>query len=94
MLPKLDPARFIWFRAGGDLELHLMLMDEAPADKPHFCLVVDGDLDGLRRRLEEAGVETSDPHRARRPAALHLPRPVREPGRARVHRAVTARPAA
>ena len=37
-----------------------MLMDEAPADKPHFCLVVD-DLDGLRRRLEEAGVETRDP---------------------------------
>ena len=48
MLPKLDPAGFIWFRVGGDLELHLMLMDEAPADKPHFCLVVD-DLDGLRR---------------------------------------------
>jgi glyoxalase/bleomycin resistance protein/dioxygenase superfamily protein len=36
-------------------------MDEAPAAKPHFCLVVDGDLDGLRRKLEEAGVQTNDP---------------------------------
>ena len=61
VLPKLDPSRFIWYRAGGDLELHLMLLDEPPADKPHFCLVVD-DLAGLRRRLEEAGVETRDPH--------------------------------
>jgi catechol 2,3-dioxygenase-like lactoylglutathione lyase family enzyme len=61
VLPKLDPARFIWFRAGGDLELHLMLMDEAPADKPHFCLAVDGDLNAVRRRLEDAGVETNDP---------------------------------
>ena len=25
MLPKLDPAGFVWFRVGGDLELHLML---------------------------------------------------------------------
>jgi extradiol dioxygenase family protein len=58
--PKLDPERFVWFRAGGDLELHLMLVDEQPADRPHFCLVVD-DLDGLRRRLEQAGVETRDP---------------------------------
>jgi catechol 2,3-dioxygenase-like lactoylglutathione lyase family enzyme len=61
VLPKLDPARFIWYRAGGDLELHLMLMDETPADRPHFCLVVDGDLGELRRRIEAAGVETNDP---------------------------------
>ena len=61
VLPKLDPSRFIWFQVGGDLELHVMLMDEAPADKPHFCLVVDGDLAGLRQRLEAAGVETNDP---------------------------------
>ena len=60
VLPKLDPDGFIWYRAGGDLELHLMLMDEPPADRPHFCLVVD-DLDGLRARLDRAGVETHDP---------------------------------
>jgi catechol 2,3-dioxygenase-like lactoylglutathione lyase family enzyme len=59
VLPKLDPAGFIWYRTGGDLELHLMLVDEEPADRPHFCLVVD-DLDGLRARLEEAGVETRE----------------------------------
>jgi catechol 2,3-dioxygenase-like lactoylglutathione lyase family enzyme len=56
--PKLDPERLIWYRVGGELELHLMLSDEQPPDKPHLCLVVDGDLDGLRRRLEVAGVET------------------------------------
>jgi catechol 2,3-dioxygenase-like lactoylglutathione lyase family enzyme len=59
VLPKLDPARFIWFRVGGDLELHLMLLDEAPPEQPHFCLVTD-DLEGLRARLEAAGVETRD----------------------------------
>jgi catechol 2,3-dioxygenase-like lactoylglutathione lyase family enzyme len=59
VLPKLDPAGFVWFRAGGDLELHLMLSDEAPPRQPHFCLAVD-DLDGLRARLEAAGVATRD----------------------------------
>ena len=29
VLPKLDPARFIWYGAGGDCELHLQLTDEA-----------------------------------------------------------------
>ncbi len=60
MLPKLDPSRFVWYRVGGDLELHLMLVDEPPPEQPHFCLAVDGDLGALRRRLEEAGVETRD----------------------------------
>jgi catechol 2,3-dioxygenase-like lactoylglutathione lyase family enzyme len=60
VLPNLDPARFIWFRAGGDLQLHLMLVDEPPPRQPHFCLVVD-DLAGLRARIEAAGVETRDP---------------------------------
>jgi catechol 2,3-dioxygenase-like lactoylglutathione lyase family enzyme len=58
--PTLDPSRFVWFRAGGDLELHLMLQDERPPEKPHFCLAVEGDLDGLRARLEGAGVPTRD----------------------------------
>jgi catechol 2,3-dioxygenase-like lactoylglutathione lyase family enzyme len=57
VLPKLDPAGFVWYRAGGDLELHLMLVDEPASLKPHFCLAVD-DLDGLRARIEAAGVET------------------------------------
>src|SRR5437867_12569567 len=60
VLPKLDPARFIWFRAGGDCELHLMLLDEPPPDRPHYCLVADGDLGELRGRLDAAGVETHD----------------------------------
>jgi catechol 2,3-dioxygenase-like lactoylglutathione lyase family enzyme len=59
VLPKLDPAGFIWFRAGGDLELRLMLVDETPPRQPHFCLVVD-ELDELRRRLDAAGVATRD----------------------------------
>jgi catechol 2,3-dioxygenase-like lactoylglutathione lyase family enzyme len=60
VLPKLDPARFIWFRVGGDRELHLMLLDQPQPDRPHFCLVTEGDLDELRTRLESAGVETHD----------------------------------
>jgi catechol 2,3-dioxygenase-like lactoylglutathione lyase family enzyme len=60
VLPKLDPAKFIWYRVGGDCELHLMLLDERPPVQPHFCLAVDGGLDDLRGRLEAAGVETRD----------------------------------
>lgn len=60
VLPKLDPARFIWYRVGGDCELHLMLVDEPPPERPHFCLAVDGDLHQLRTRLETAGSPTRD----------------------------------
>ena len=59
VLPKLDPALFIWFRAGGNCELHLMLVDERPPERAHFCLATD-DLEALRARLEAAGVETRD----------------------------------
>ena len=59
--PKLDASELVWFRVGGDLELHLMMVDEQPPDRPHLCLVVDGDLDALRSRLEAAGVETRTP---------------------------------
>jgi catechol 2,3-dioxygenase-like lactoylglutathione lyase family enzyme len=59
VLPDLDPAGFIWFRAGGDAEVHLMLVDELPPERPHFCLVAD-DLGELRTRLEAAGVSTHD----------------------------------
>jgi catechol 2,3-dioxygenase-like lactoylglutathione lyase family enzyme len=58
--PKLDPNRLIWFRAGGDLELHLYIEAEPPIDARHLCFVVDDDLDGLRAKLEAAGVETND----------------------------------
>jgi catechol 2,3-dioxygenase-like lactoylglutathione lyase family enzyme len=58
--PKLDPSRLIWFRVGEpDLELHVMLGEEAAAGRGHFCLEVE-DVDGMRRRLADAGVETSD----------------------------------
>ena len=57
--PKLNPEALIWFRAGGDLELHLMLVDEPPPQLPHFCLAVD-DLVALRARIEAAGVATRD----------------------------------
>jgi catechol 2,3-dioxygenase-like lactoylglutathione lyase family enzyme len=59
VLPALDPNGFIWFRTGGDTELHLMLVDEPPPDGPHFCLAVE-ELEALRSRLEAAGVETRD----------------------------------
>ncbi len=59
VLPKLDPASYIWFRVGGDVELHLMLAEEPAPRRPHFCLAVD-DLVELRGRLEDAGVETRD----------------------------------
>ena len=59
VLPSLDPSEFIWYRVGGDLELHLMLRDEQTRDQRHFCLVVD-ELEALRRRLEDEGLEVSD----------------------------------
>lgn len=59
VLAKLDPSRFIWFRLGGDLELHLMLDEEMPSERAHFCLV-SADLEGLRARIEAAGFETRD----------------------------------
>ena len=68
VLPALDPTGFVWFRAGGDLEVHLVLVDEQPRERAHFCLAVEDDLEGLRTRLEAAGVETRDatPLRGRR----------------------------
>ena len=60
VLPKLDPARFLWFRAGGDCELHLMLGDEPAPERGHFCLVVEDGLDELREQLEASGVATRD----------------------------------
>lgn len=58
--PKLDPDEFVWFRVGGDMELHVMLRGEPARDQRHFCLVTE-ELEAVRQRLEAAGVETSDP---------------------------------
>ncbi len=60
VLPKLDPAGFIWYRTGEGSELHLMLVDEPPPARPHLCLAVEHGLEALRARLESAGVETVD----------------------------------
>jgi catechol 2,3-dioxygenase-like lactoylglutathione lyase family enzyme len=59
--PKLDPAHLVWFRAGGDLELHLMRTGDEPPPSAHFCLAVDSGLDELRARIEAAGVATRTP---------------------------------
>ena len=69
--PPVDREKFIWFRAGEGLDLHLHVLDEAdpPPVRAHFCLLVDGDLDEVRARVEAGGVPTHDPQRWRgRPA--------------------------
>jgi catechol 2,3-dioxygenase-like lactoylglutathione lyase family enzyme len=58
--PTLDPSELVWFRAGGDCELHVFETDESPPQSQHFCLRVEHGLDGLRGRLEAAGVEVRD----------------------------------
>ena len=57
--PRLDPNALIWFRAGGDLELHLIKEGRRDLGPMHFCFVVD-DLDAVRGRLSSAGFETWD----------------------------------
>jgi catechol 2,3-dioxygenase-like lactoylglutathione lyase family enzyme len=58
--PKLDPSELVWFRAGGDCELHVFESDEAAPRSQHFCLRLRGGLDELRARLEAAGVDVQD----------------------------------
>jgi catechol 2,3-dioxygenase-like lactoylglutathione lyase family enzyme len=60
VLANLEPGRFIWFRLGGDVELHLLLLDTVGPQQGHFCLALAAGLDELRGRLESAGVETED----------------------------------
>ena len=43
-----------------DVHGDLMLVDDPPPERAHFCLVVEGGLDDLRARLEAAGIETRD----------------------------------
>lgn len=49
----------VWFAAGDGLELHFFRGDTDPAAARHFCLDVE-DLTEARRRLADAGHETSD----------------------------------
>ncbi len=51
----------IWFALGPETELHVFA-EEAFSDQSgrHFCLVV-GDLNGLKHKLVEAGIETWEP---------------------------------
>jgi hypothetical protein len=58
--PKLDPDQLVWFRAGGDLELHLFESDEPAPRSQHFCLRLDSGLAALRARLEAAQVDVED----------------------------------
>jgi catechol 2,3-dioxygenase-like lactoylglutathione lyase family enzyme len=62
-IPKPDTLRArggVWF-ALGSLEIHLSIEDEPRLNdaRRHFGLE-SPDVDGLRRRLEEAGVPTED----------------------------------
>ena len=59
--PKLDPDELIWFRVGGDLELHLMKTGDEPPPGAHLCLALERGLAELRARLEAAGHETRTP---------------------------------
>lgn len=58
--PKLDPAHLVWFRAGGDCEIHLYPSDDRPTMSQHFCLRIESGLDQLRAELEAAGVRVRD----------------------------------
>ena len=58
--PKLNPEELIWFRVGDDLELHLFDSNEPAPRSHHFCLRIDSGLEALRRRLEDAGIETHE----------------------------------
>ncbi|GIK64531.1 MAG: hypothetical protein BroJett018_23250 [Chloroflexota bacterium] len=51
----------IWFALGPETELHVFA-EEAFSDQSgrHFCLVVE-DLNGLKHKLVEAGIETWEP---------------------------------
>jgi catechol 2,3-dioxygenase-like lactoylglutathione lyase family enzyme len=58
--PKLDASELVWFRVGGDLELHCFESDEPAPRSQHFCLRLAGGLDELRATLEAAGVQVDD----------------------------------
>lgn len=53
----LADLNVIWYRLGGETELHLLTEEPTGQDHSgrHFCLAVD-DVEALRERLEAAGV--------------------------------------
>lgn len=53
----LNDLQVIWYRLGGDTELHLLTEEPTGQDHSgrHFCLAVD-DVEALREQLEAAGV--------------------------------------
>ena len=56
----LAPDGFIWYRVGGeDLELHLFIGAAPTVDARHVCFELP-ELEDLRARLAEAGVETRE----------------------------------
>ncbi|MBJ7600067.1 MAG: glyoxalase [Candidatus Nephthysia bennettiae] len=55
----LDQSSLVWYLAGDGLELHFFPGEQAPRSERHFCLNV-GDLDQVRRALEDAGLEPYD----------------------------------
>ncbi|MFL5920506.1 MAG: VOC family protein [Gaiellaceae bacterium] len=58
--PKLDASQLVWFRAGGDGEVHVFASDGSALRAQHFCLRVDEGLAELRRRIEDAGFDVAD----------------------------------
>jgi len=59
---SLHALELVWFSAGADeLELHFLPdpVPPSPEAERHLCLEVD-DVEDWRRRLESAGVSTSD----------------------------------
>ena len=71
--PKLDPNELVWFRVGGDLELHLMRTGDSPPPNAHLCLAVDSGLDEVRARHRSGRSRDTDTDRDHRPSALHVP---------------------
>lgn len=59
--PTIRQFDLIWFALGPETELHVFA-EEAFSDQSgrHFCLVVE-DLNGLKHKLVEAGIETWEP---------------------------------
>jgi catechol 2,3-dioxygenase-like lactoylglutathione lyase family enzyme len=59
---SLADLELVWFEAGdGELELHFLPdpVHPDPAAQRHFCLEVE-DVEAWRKRIEAAGVETTD----------------------------------
>ncbi len=78
----LDGSRLVWYSVGDGLELHFYTGDPAPGSTRHFCLDVE-DLEETPAGRGRAGAirRHADPQ----PAAVLLPRPVRQPGRVHHH---------